>query len=173
MPGPNGPASAKPHDDPDSNTNPGPKTEAQKLDVPDIMPTAKELEVAGIDFQPAPYLTPRMSREDAIAVGVWLHFGKKGWEPTHTAAGATFGLVTDKGARIVAEYRPGSDESARIDAEPAWIVTIEGVWVPPPSGMAEKEYEPTGIAITVVSDATGEQISGGVTLNYPLGADRK
>ena len=40
-------------------------------------------------------------------------------------------------------------------------------------GMAEKEYEPTGIAITVVSDATGEQISGGVTLNYPLGADRK
>lgn len=121
--------------------------------VADIEPTARELEVANIEIKLAPDVTPRISRDTAIEVGLRNHFDKGGKPRTHTGVGATFGLVTAKGVGVVDVL--------------AWVVTIDGVWVPPVSGLVGKEFEPTGRAILVLSDETGEEIAG-VTLNYPV-----
>ncbi|MCH7706752.1 MAG: hypothetical protein IIB33_06860, partial [Chloroflexi bacterium] len=68
--------------------------QAQVIPVAEIEPTAKELEVANIEIKPAPDVTPRISRDAAIEVGLRIHFDSGGILRTHTGVGATFGLVT-------------------------------------------------------------------------------
>lgn len=133
-----------------------PETQAATFQQREVTATDKELQILDIRILPTD-ISPQITRSEAIEIVLRNHFeGAHLIVPlprTHTGAGAVFGLVSDLSQNI-------------IDV-PAWIVTVKGVPVPPAStGIHGLRYKPTGTAISIISDATGLEVGGGI-LTYP------